>query len=432
MRPGVPLTVEGQHRRKDGSLFPVEVRVSQFQAEGRDLALAVARDISARRQAEAALQTSEERLRATLDNTPGVAVQWFDRTGRVLYWNEASEKLYRIPSAQAVGKTMLQLLHSPEQFREFLAFIALLEKQGSAYGPAEIDLHSVHGAEVSVLYTMFMIPGDGSEPIFVCMDVDITERKRAEAELQRHREHLEELVEARTAALEAANQELEAFSYSVSHDLRAPLRAINGFSQALVEEYADKLDATAMDYLNRVRQGALRMGELIDDLLKLSRVTRQDLRGESVNLGAVAAEIAAELRAREPGRDVDWLLAAPVLVTGDPHLLRIAMSNLLDNAWKYTSRMVHARIEFGVRHDVGNAVYFVRDNGAGFDMQYADRLFGAFQRLHKVEDFPGNGIGLATVKRIVTRHGGRIWAESQPGQGATFYFTLGRAEVDAA
>jgi light-regulated signal transduction histidine kinase (bacteriophytochrome) len=170
------------------------------------------------------------------------------------------------------------------------------------------------------------------------------------------------------------------------------------------------------------------MGELIDDLLKLSRVTRQDLRGQNVNLSALATEIAAELRAREPGRVVDWSLAPQVLAAGDPHLLRIVMDNLLGNAWKYTSRTEHARIEFGIRPDDGNAVYYVRDNGAGFDMQYADRLFGAFQRLHKVEDFPGNGIGLATVKRIVVRHGGRIWAESQPGQGATFYFTLARTE----
>jgi PAS domain S-box-containing protein len=424
LQPGVPATIEGQHRRKDGSVFPVEVRVGLFRADGRDLALAIARDISARRKAEAALLTSEERLRATLDNTPGVAVQWFDRSGRVLYWNTASEKLYAIPAAQAVGKTMLELLHTPAQFREFLAFIAALEKDGTSFGPAEIDIRSVHGAEVSVLYTMFMIPGSGDEPIFVCMDVDISERKRAEAELQRHRGHLEELVEARTAQLEMANRELEAFSYSVSHDLRAPLRAIDGFSRILVEDYAAQLNAEARGYLERVCNAVQRMGRQIDELLELSRVGRAEMRQTDVDLGRLANEVVEQLRAGDPARTVHVTIAPALIGRGDDRLLRLVLENLLGNAWKYTRHTTDARIEFGAMQQNGETVYGVRDNGTGFDMAYVDKLFKPFQRLHRAEDFEGTGVGLAIVARIVTRHGGRVWAEGQAGKGASFFFTL--------
>ncbi len=224
--------------------------------------------------------------------------------------------------------------------------------------------------------------------------------------------------------LAATNQELEAFSYSVSHDLRAPLRSIDGFSQALLEDYSDKIDDQATDYLQRVRAGSQRMGQLIDDLLALSRVSRSEILREEVDLSEVARTIAAELQAREPERRVEFVIQDGVVANGDTRLLRVALENLLGNAWKFTGKRDQARIEFGLTEHDGQQACFVRDDGAGFDMAYADKLFGAFQRLHHNSEFQGEGIGLATVQRVMHRHGGQVWAEGAPDQGATFYFTL--------
>lgn len=252
----------------------------------------------------------------------------------------------------------------------------------------------------------------------------LREIQRRDAELLKSHSLLEQRVAERTAQLESTNKELEAFSYSVSHDLRAPLRAIDGFSQMLLEDYAEQLDAAGRDSLQRVRTAAHRMGTLIDDMLKLSRVTRSDLKPEQVNLSALAQEIAQDLRRQDPERGVDFAITAELRAHGDPRLLRIAMQNLLENAWKFTRGRDHTRIAFGMVQHEGEPAYFVRDNGAGFDMAYASKLFGAFQRLHDAREFPGTGIGLATVQRVIHRHGGRIWAEGAVGQGATFYFTL--------
>ncbi|HEX9868272.1 MAG TPA: cache domain-containing protein [Candidatus Tectomicrobia bacterium] len=233
-----------------------------------------------------------------------------------------------------------------------------------------------------------------------------------------------ELVQL-TSKLEAANKELEAFSYSASHDLRAPLRSIDGFSQVLLEDYGDTLDAQGQDHLRRIRMATQRMAELIDALLELSRVTRMELSRRPLDLTAMAQTITEELRRREPARAVELVLADGLTASGDPPLLRVALENLLGNAWKFTAKTALARIEIGsLRQPDGVLAYFVCDNGAGFDMQYADKLFGAFQRLHRVGEFPGTGIGLATVQRIIHRHGGRIWAEGIVDHGSTFYFTL--------
>lgn len=250
-----------------------------------------------------------------------------------------------------------------------------------------------------------------------------TEKNKVE---QINREMAREIAERKLAeeALEAANKELEAFSYSVSHDLRAPLRAIDGFGQALLEDYAGRLDAEGRNYLERVRAGAQRMGTLIDDLLKLSRVTRAELNLEEVNLSVLAQEIAEGLRWREPQRQVEFDISPGLRARADARLLRIALENLLGNAWKFTGRRAEARIEFGATVRDGRPAYFVRDNGAGFDMAYAGKLFGAFQRLHGTTEFPGTGIGLATVQRVIHKHGGLVWAEGAVDQGATFYFTL--------
>jgi two-component system sensor histidine kinase/response regulator len=247
-----------------------------------------------------------------------------------------------------------------------------------------------------------------------------------EAAMQRNQElnRAKDELQTVNAALEVVNKELEAFSYSVSHDLRAPLRTIDGFSQALLEDYVDKLDDEGKDNLQRVCSATKRMGELIDDMLNLSRVSRTEIRLETVDLSAMAQTIVAELRRSQPERQVEFVIADGMVATGDGGLLKAALENLLGNAWKFTGKRSTAKIEFGVTRQDGNLAYFVRDNGAGFDTAYADKLFGAFQRLHGQNEFSGTGIGLATVQRIIHRHGGRIWAEGKPDKGATFYFTL--------
>ena len=230
--------------------------------------------------------------------------------------------------------------------------------------------------------------------------------------------------EAATAELTRANKELDAFAYSVSHDLRSPLRSIDGFSQAMLEDYDERLDDQGREYLRRVRAASQRMGQLIDDLLKLSRVARTEMRRETVDLSRLAEEVAADLKMRQPDRAVEVIIQPGLAAQGDAPLLRVALENLLGNAWKFTQNAAQARIEVGAAALEGRTTYFVRDNGAGFDMTYAGRLFGAFQRLHTNTEFPGTGIGLATVQRIVHRHGGTVRAEGEVGKGAAFYFTL--------
>jgi light-regulated signal transduction histidine kinase (bacteriophytochrome)/HAMP domain-containing protein len=257
-------------------------------------------------------------------------------------------------------------------------------------------------------------------------------------ELQRYARELEQRVEARTHELQqsndalqrnaaqvlAANKELDAFAYSVSHDLRAPLRSIDGFSQVVLQDYADKLDDAGRDALQRVRAATQRMGMLIDDLLKLARIGRAELRREPVDLTGLVQEIVAELQQATPDRQVEFAIAPGLKAQGDARLLRVVLENLLRNSWKYTAKQPQPRVEFGSVEVNGGRAFIVRDNGAGFDMKYADKLFGVFQRLHSAAEFEGTGVGLATVQRIITRHGGRIWAEGAVDQGATFYFTL--------
>ncbi len=249
---------------------------------------------------------------------------------------------------------------------------------------------------------------------------DVTDRKEIEREIQ----DLNMVLQRRATELEVANRELEAFSYSVSHDLRAPLRTIDGFSQALLEDYRDQLPSDAQNFLERVRNAAQRMAKLIDDLLELSRISRIPVERKSIDVSALAQSIAEELQQAEPARRVRFVIQPKLEAHGDSQLLRIAMQNLMNNAWKFTSKLGEARIEIGKSSADGAPAFFVRDNGAGFDISYANKLFGAFQRLHAVTEFPGTGIGLATVQRIVHKHGGRVWAESVVDQGATFYFTL--------
>jgi light-regulated signal transduction histidine kinase (bacteriophytochrome) len=267
---------------------------------------------------------------------------------------------------------------------------------------------------------------------------DISERKQVEMQLEltmqslrkseeKYRTLANELeikVAERTSQLEAANREMEAFTYSVSHDLRAPLRAIDGFSRVIVMNYSSLLDDDGKDYLGRIRESSQQMGELIDGLLELSRLSKADVRLEKVDLSGLAKDLAANLKEREMDRQVEFRIQDGITATGDSRLLRTALQNLFENAWKFTGKKDKAVIEFGETRYEGQVAYFVKDNGAGFDPTFASKLFGAFQRLHTAEEFPGIGIGLATVQKILRRHGGRIWAISEVDKGATFYFSL--------
>jgi PAS domain S-box-containing protein len=266
---------------------------------------------------------------------------------------------------------------------------------------------------------------DGERPVcYVGIKRDMTERKRAEDKIRALNEDLERKVAERTAELLQSNQELESFCYSVSHDLRAPLRSIDGFSQAILEDAAHHLDEENKGHFQRIRTATQRMAQLIDNLLDLSRLARKELARAPVDLSALVLAVARDLQRLYSDRTVELRVAPGMTVHGDPPLLRVVVQNLLENAWKFTGGTLNARVEVGATRETDRTVYFVRDNGAGFDMAYAGKLFVAFQRLHGHEEFPGTGIGLATVHRIIARHGGHVWAEGRVGQGATFYFTL--------
>jgi PAS domain S-box-containing protein len=383
---------------------------------------ALKQELTEREQAETQLRLSEERYRQSVENSPNPIFS-VDRSGFIQTWNQACEDIFEV-GAEIIGQKYRQLLRYPQDAKRIE--IALSQVfLGHSLSNLNLTFKSQTGVERFMairLYPLFDNQGDVQVAIFA--NTDITEQVLAEQEIRLLNEALEQRVKERTAQLEAANKEVEAFAYSVSHDLRAPLRSVDGFSQALLEDYADQLDSTAQDYLRRVRAASQRMGQLIDDLLKLSRVTRGELSHTQVDLSALAQEIAAELQLTQPKRQVEFNITPGLSAYGDGRLLRLVLENLLGNAWKFTRRHAHAQIEFSCMQVDSDTIYFVRDDGAGFDMTYADKLFGAFQRLHASTDFEGTGIGLATVQRIIYRHGGRLWAEAEVEKGATFYFTL--------
>jgi PAS domain S-box-containing protein len=394
----------------------------------------------------AQLQESEEKFsKAFLASPAGISIARA-ADGRYIDVNETLAKMTGYSREELIGHTSLELGLVDAAAR---AKILQSAREHGYVRNVEIRVHTRSNQILDVLVSAEQIELRG-QACLLTIQHDITERKRAEAEIRRLNRELEQ----RQIALQAANKELEAFNYSISHDLRAPLRTIDGFSQVLLEDYTDKLETDGKDALGRVRAAAQRMAELIDALLALSRVTRAELRREPVDLSRLAREIAAELRRSEPERGVQFVVADGLTAEGDARLLRAALENLLGNAWKYSAKQPQARIEFGMISDfrseiadlgkaalqseisnpaplrfggysLQSAIFFVRDNGAGFDMAYANKLFGVFQRLHAQDEFKGLGVGLATVERIVRRHGGRIWAEGAVGQGATFYFTLG-------
>ena len=372
------------------------------------------------RQTEEKVRASEEKFRALADTAKDAIIS-ADSRGNIIYFNPGAEHIFGSPASRVIGQPLTLLM--PERFHA--AFWRGLERflsKGEARvigTTAEFAGRTVEGREFPLeLSLATWKTGEGI--FFTAIIRDITRRKRAEEKIKT----LNEDLKRRSAELEAANKELKTFAYSVSHDLRAPLRAIDGFSAALVTNSWEKLDPRSKNDLQRVRAASQRMGQLIDDMLALSRVTRSEMRCSAVDLSALAENILGELQKGQPERRAEFFVTPQLVVNADSNLLRIALENLLGNAWKFTSKRPQAQIGLGLTSHDGKPAYFVRDNGAGFDMADAGKLFGAFQRLHRVAEFEGTGIGLATVQRIIHRHGGMVWAEGEVEKGATFYFTL--------
>ncbi len=370
-------------------------------------------DITEQRQAEAALAASEARYRAVVETAADGLVLLDRETARILDANPAFCALYGYSMEELRGMTAMDVSAEPEQTRA-----------ATQQGLARVGLRW-HRRKDGTVFPVEMVAGffhEGGQAINVVSIRDITERLAMEQELQRLNQDLEQRVAQRTAELEATNKELEAFAYSVSHDLRAPLRAVAGFATALREDFEDRLDEEGRDYLDRIQAGAVRMGHLIDDLLRLSRAGRGEMIFIPVDLAPMARETLARLQAEDPQRAAEVRVPESMELECDPRLLRILIENLLGNAWKFSSKAPRSSIEVAfTRHDDGTHELVVRDNGVGFPMDRADKLFSPFHRLHSPEEFPGSGIGLAIVQRIAARHGGRTWAESAPGDGATFH-----------
>lgn len=378
-------------------------------------------DVTEQVRAERGIRESEQRYRQLFENLNDAAFVADPDTGMIVEANLAAERLLGCSRKEIVGRHQSEL-HPPGESEKYRrGFAAHLERGRATSYDGEVIRKDGLVVPVAISAAVTNI---GNRELMLAIFHDTTERKRAEEEILQLNRELENRVRRRTADLQVANRELEAFSYSVSHDLRAPLRAIDGFSQALLEDYQDQLDEDGKLYLHNVRDAAQEMGVLIDDILGLSRVTRKELFRERVDLTALAKQVVGRLRERRPhpNRAID--IQNGLAAHGDPGLFCILLENLLDNAAKFAGKEPQVRIEFAATAEDGHSVFFVRDNGAGFDMAYAHKLFGVFQRLHDSTEFEGTGIGLATVERIVRRHGGRIWAQGAPGQGATFYFTL--------
>ena len=383
-------------------------------------AIAQGQDITDRKRTEEA----QARLLAMLDATPGFVGYADAKDTHILYINTAGRKMVGVREQEDVTELKIADVH-PEWTNKLLRDEVIPTAIRDGLWSGECAFLNRDGHEIPVMMALLAhkLPS-GEVERFSTVSIDITDRKRAEEEIKKLNTELEQRVLDRTVQLSASNKELEAFSYSVSHDLRAPLRSIDGFSQALMEEYQEKLEETGKSYLERVRKATRKMGFLIDDLLKLSRVTRSEFHYETVDLSKIVRDILQTTQQNNPDRVVDVVIQEGVIVRGDPYLMQIALTNLMDNAWKFTGRETQPRIEFGATVKDGETLYFVRDNGVGFDMTYVDKLFSAFQRLHTTEEFAGTGIGLATVRRVINRHGGHVWAEGEVGKGATLYFTL--------
>lgn len=411
-------------RRKDGSEFPVEVGLSPMRTDDGLYVIVSLVDISERKRVEQALRDSEERFRLIASNVKDYAIIMLDPQGRVLTWNEGAERIKGYRTDEIIGQSW-ECFYLPEERTAGLPNqILQCAKEKGHHHEEGWRLRKDGSRFYADVVTTAMHDPSGELIGFTEITRDITERRRSEEEIQRLNADLERRVQERTSELTAANRELDSFAYAVSHDLRAPLRAMSGFSQALLEDFGNELPDEASDYLNEITGASEKMGELIDGLLTLSRCTRGDLQRDEVDLSALADEISRELMRQTPGRDVDWHIEPGMTARGDVRMLKAVLRNLLENALKYSTKADTPQIRFYRECRDDRDFYCVADNGAGFNMDHADRLFKPFQRLHRQDEFEGTGIGLATVQRIIHRHGGQIQAASTPGQGAIFSFTL--------
>jgi PAS domain S-box-containing protein len=412
---------EIKNRAKDGSFYWVDTTIVPFlneQGKPRQY-VAIRADISERKWAE----EQAARLVAIVESSDE-AIIGKDLNGIVTSWNAGAQKIFGYSGREMIGQPIMQLIPPDRQDEELRILTSI--KSGESVRQFETVRMRKDGSAIDVLLTISPIKDAGGRIIGASKVArDITDRKHAEDTIHRLNLELEQRVKERTAQLEAANKELEAFSYSVSHDLRAPLRAVDGFSQALVEDYGPLLPVEGLRHLRIIREGAQKMGRLIDDLLSFSRLSRASLHMQEVDAGVLVRGVLDDLRSQLEGREVELRLAELPRCAGDPALLRQVWFNLVSNAFKYTRKQKGAVVEIGARLTPEGTVYFVRDNGTGFDMRYAGKLFGVFQRLHRAEDYEGTGVGLALVQRIVHRHGGRVWADAAVGRGAIFSFTLG-------
>ncbi|HVE56140.1 MAG TPA: PAS domain S-box protein [Pyrinomonadaceae bacterium] len=415
---------------KNGEKREVEFVSNVYTENNRQVIQCNVRDITERMKAEAHLNQLNleiERQAAAFDSLLSSISDMtftFDRELRFRYANRSVEVLYGKKLKELNGQNFFDLGFPEDLTAKIRQDLQQAFETGQPV-KGEAQFPNVAG-EIGFYEYIFnpVVSADGSVELIVGSARDVAERKQAEEIINKLNETLEQRVVERTAKLEIANKELEAFSYSVSHDLRAPLRAIDGFSRALLEDYAGQIDEVGQDYLERVCEASANMEQLIDDLLNLSRLSRSEMSFGSVNLSAIAREIADKLHKNQPERKVEFKITEHLIVTGDNRLLRIALQNLFDNAWKFTSKQAQSTIAFGQIGKDEKSEFFVRDDGAGFDMDFADNLFGVFQRLHSEEEFEGTGIGLVIVQRIIHRHGGTIRAEGKIDEGATFYFTI--------
>jgi PAS domain S-box-containing protein len=372
-----------------------------------------------RRRSDGTARPSQDKMLADIAEKAPVGLLQVGADGIIQWANRAELELLGYARQEFVGKKAVEFYADESEGLDALARLA----RGETLRDFQTKLRARDGSLRKVLLSSSADTENGRLLRARLLTQDITGHRRAEEEIHRLNLELEQRVQQRTAQLEAANKEMESFSYSVSHDLRAPLRSLRGFTEVLLEVHAAQLDSRGQDFLRRACAASFQMERLIKDLLKLAQVARADLQLEEVNLSSLASDIAAELANSDSSRAVQFVIAPECSAQGDPRLVRVALDNLLRNSWKFSGKRAEARIEFG-RQDGQEPAFFVRDNGAGFDMAYSKRLFGVFQRLHAASDFPGTGVGLATVQRIITRHGGRAWASGAVNQGATFYFTL--------
>lgn len=418
---------------KDGTPLAILASISKLADDSGRLvgAVAVNRDITERKRAEAALRESAARLAAIVGSAMDAIIS-ADESHTIVLFNAAAEQVFRCSAQEALGTSIHRFVppairdRHAQEIRRFASTGTTSRSMGTLN---PLKAVRADGEEFPIEATISQVEVEGKK-LFTVIIRDITSRLEAEAKVRRINEELERRVAERTAELEAANKELEAFSYSVSHDLRAPLRSIDGFSRILLEEYVADMPPKAQEYFQLVRGSAQQMGRLVDDLLAFARLSRQSLAKRLVDHNQLVQQCLDELRAENNDRQIEISLEPLPAAQGDSALLKQVWINLLANAFKYTRRRPVAAITIGSLCEGDETIYFVKDNGVGFDMRYSHKLFGVFQRMHRAEEYEGTGVGLAIVQRIIHRHGGRIWAEAQVDRGATFYFTLGGESHD--